>query len=310
MIGGTVSGGELRTWGGTMTFRASASGASISSPFNLVGSATLNVADGLAPVDLTLSGAIFNTGGLAKTGLGLLRLTGASTYSGATTVSAGTLLVAGALAAGSPVTVQLGATLGGTGIIGGVVTNKTGSTLAPGDNGVGTLTLGSTPVLQGRLVLEIEKGARPNADKLVVSGKPLAYGGSLLVTNIGANALTAGDTFTLFGATSYSGSFSKTNLPPLTPGLGWVWVPGSGTLSVSATVSTEPTRISWVVNGGELTLSWPPDHTGWRLQAQTNTLALGSGSNWADVADSKTTNQVTLPLIPRIPAVFYRIVSP
>ena len=68
MTGGTVSGGELRTWGGTMTFNASATGATISSPLNLVGSATLSVARGSAPIDLTISGTIFNNNGLTKSG--------------------------------------------------------------------------------------------------------------------------------------------------------------------------------------------------------------------------------------------------
>ena len=35
-----------------------------------------------------------------------------------------------------------------------------------------------------------------------------------------------------------------------------------------------------------LTLSWPADHTGWRLQAQTNNPTTGLGTNWFDVPGS------------------------
>ncbi|MDZ7617585.1 MAG: autotransporter-associated beta strand repeat-containing protein, partial [Patescibacteria group bacterium] len=75
---------------------------------------------------LTISGAIEphsgSVGSLTKTGTGLLRLTNANnTYTGPTTVSAGTLLVNGALNGGGTVTVNAGATLGGSGRIAGLV---------------------------------------------------------------------------------------------------------------------------------------------------------------------------------------------
>jgi fibronectin-binding autotransporter adhesin len=95
MTGGTVSGGELRTWGGTMTFNASSTGAVISSPFSLVGGATLSVDDGSVADDLTISGVIFNGNGITKTGAGTLRLTGVNTYTGATNLNQGTLAING-----------------------------------------------------------------------------------------------------------------------------------------------------------------------------------------------------------------------
>ena len=59
----------------------------------------------------------------------------------------------------------------------------------------------------------------PN-DQVQVSGS-LTYGGTLIVTNIGANALTAGVEFPLFNANSYGGGFASISLPPLDPGLTW-----------------------------------------------------------------------------------------
>jgi hypothetical protein len=57
--------------------------------------------------------------------------------------------------------------------------------------------------------------------------------------------------------------------------------------------------------GGQLQISWPTDHTGWQLQAQTNNL----GTNWVNVSASAQTNQMTLP-INATGAVFFRLMRP
>jgi hypothetical protein len=64
------------------------------------------------------------------------------------------------------------------------------------------------------------------------------------------------------------------------------------------------------VSGGNLTLSWPSDHTGWRLQVQTNTVSTGLKNNWYDVSNSTTTNQMTFSLDQANGCVFYRLVYP
>jgi len=61
---------------------------------------------------------------------------------------------------------------------------------------------------------------------------------------------------------------------------------------------------------GVLRLTWPADHAGWRLQAQTNGVAQGLGTNWADVAGATTTNQMTFPLNPANGSIFFRMVYP
>ncbi|HEU5397331.1 MAG TPA: LamG-like jellyroll fold domain-containing protein, partial [Verrucomicrobiae bacterium] len=76
------------------------------------------------------------------------------------------------------------------------------------------------------------------------------------------------------------------------------------------TVSTVPTNIVTSVSGGVLTLSWPGDHTGWRLQVQTNSLNSGLGTNWYDVPNATLTNQVSLPISATNGSVFYRMVYP
>jgi hypothetical protein len=64
----------------------------------------------------------------------------------------------------------------------------------------------------------------------------MTYGGTLTVNNIGA-ALTAGDSFQIFSAANYNGSFAALNLPALGTGLAWN-TNGltNGILSVVATV--------------------------------------------------------------------------
>jgi len=82
-------------------------------------------------------------------------------------------------------------------------------------------------------------------------------------------------------------------------------------LSITNTVNTNPTNIMFSVTGGnQLTLAWPADHTGWRLQTQTNTLSAGLSTNWVDVSGAVATNQVIIPVNPANGSVFYRLVYP
>lgn len=64
------------------------------------------------------------------------------------------------------------------------------------------------------------------------------------------------------------------------------------------------------VAGNALTLSWPDDHVGWRLEVQTNSVGIGLGTNWIEVPGSDITNRMSFPLDPTAPSVFYRMVLP
>ena len=81
-------------------------------------------------------------------------------------------------------------------------------------------------------------------------------------------------------------------------------------LSVMGSVNTTPTNLTAVVTGNTLTLSWPSDYVGWRLQAQTNLLSTGLGTNWADVPGSASVNSVNVNINPENGAVFFRMVYP
>ena len=63
-------------------------------------------------------------------------------------------------------------------------------------------------------------------------------------------------------------------------------------------------------SSGQVILGWPADHTGWLLQAQTNSLNIGLGMNWVTVSDSDTNNQAAIPIVTTNGSVFFRLVHP
>ena len=167
----------------------------------------------------TINAVLAGTVGMSKIGAGTLALGAVNTYTAATQVSAGTLLVTGSLAAGTTTTVSSTGTLAGTGTLNGPVVIN--ATLAPGNQGIGTLTAKGTLTLgsSSQTLMEISKaGAIPTAD--LVSGiTTLTMGGTLTVTlRVGSEALEHGDTFTLFSATTRSGAFASVVLPTLPAG--------------------------------------------------------------------------------------------
>lgn len=122
------------------------------------------------------------------------------------------------------------------------------------------------------------------------------------MTNLGP-ALQPGDVFPLFNQ-PVSG-FATVSLPAVGANAWANNLANNGTLAV---VSTAPPNLASQVAGGNwLTLSWPGDHTGWRLQVQTNNLTQGLGTNWSEVAGTTVTNQVAIPINPIDGSVFYRL---
>ncbi len=239
---------------------------------------------------------------------GLIKFTGANTYAGGTTVANGTLLVNGSLASGA-VTVQSGGALGGTGTINGPVTVQSGGTLSPGAP-IGTLTINNSLTLAGNLLVAINKSLSPSNGLVAVSGVLTNAGaGVLTITNLGP-ALAAGDSFKLFNKPLPNGG--ALTIAPLVPAMGFGWVNNlavNGTLGV-VTVATNPTNLTASCCNGELTLSWPLNHTGWRLEAQTNPPGGGLGTNWVVVSGSASTNLLNIPVVITNGSVFFRMIYP
>jgi hypothetical protein len=62
--------------------------------------------------------------------------------------------------------------------------------------------------------------------------------------------------------------------------------------------------------GDQLEITWPATEPGWRLEAQTNTLAAGLGAAWFPVAEAVGTNQLRLPINSENETVFLRLIHP
>jgi autotransporter-associated beta strand protein len=252
--------------------------------------------------DLIYAGAISGAGPVTKQAAGRLVLTGSHTYTGPTTLSAGALLVNGTIGQ-STVTVT-GGTLGGSGVIKGPVTIQPGGRLAPGAS-IGALTISNSLNLLGTTFMELHAAARTND---VVRGlTTINYGGTLMVSNT-AGTVVASNAFKLFSANTYHGAFAT--LSPAAPGPGLAWntntLTSDGTLRI---VSTSPATMTSTRLGNLLTLSWPADHIGWRLQAQTNSISTGLTTNWSNVSNSNGTNEMSFGIGPT-GCVFYRLVYP
>jgi hypothetical protein len=121
---------------------------------------------------------------------------------------------------------------------------------------------------------------------------------------------------------SYAGSIGGTGYPALTlgtlpSGCGGYLSNNVAALSIDLVVTSAPllvntnsTNLVAVVNGANLELTWPADHTGWRLQAQTNTLAHGLDTNWVNVPGTGASNHYTNAIDATKGSVFYRMVYP
>ena len=250
-------------------------------------------------------------------------LSGLYTYTGNTTINGGTLSIGvGAVWTNTPViNVAAGATLDvtatgvalaraqtleGSGIVSGEFTNN--GTIAPGLTGsLGNLTFNNDLTLLAPSVTAVKVNATLATNDTVAVAGTITYAGTLAVTKTGT--LTAGTSFPLFSAPAWTGNFASVTGSP-GAGLGYVFNPTNGVLSVVATVATNPTNITYSVNGGSLVLSWPADHLGWTLQAQTNSLSKGIGTNWVTVAGSTAVTGVTNAINTANGAVFYRLILP
>jgi autotransporter-associated beta strand protein len=174
--------------------------------------------------------AVTNTGGLSKSGSGMLTLSGVNSYTGSTIISAGTLNVAGWVA--GTTLVNSGATLAGSGTLGGATTLNSGAILSPG-NGPGILSFGSSLALNdgSDIRMEINGSTRGAAyDAINVTGA-LTYDGNLQLT-FGQSFGTGNYTFNLWSFGSQFGSLDSITLAGSYTGSlfnnSGIWSGGSG----------------------------------------------------------------------------------
>lgn len=148
-----------------------------------------------------------------------LALAGNGSIAGSTNIS----LASGAVLdvsyrADQTLTLAAGQTLQGGGTVNGSLTAGAGSFVAPGGAGaIGALTVTNTVVLSGTTLMDLNKTA---ATRDQITCASITYGGTLSLTNL-AGTLAAGDSFKLFNAASYGGSFAS--VTPAAPGAGLAW---------------------------------------------------------------------------------------
>ncbi|PNU04756.1 autotransporter domain-containing protein [Novosphingobium guangzhouense] len=182
-----------------------------------LGSTLLNIDQS---ANTTFGGTITGTGGLNKTGAGVLDLTGTSTYSGFTQVNGGTLRVNGALT-NSAVIVNDGGQLGGNGIIAGLVV-QAGGVAAPG-NSIGQLTVNGDVTFAADSTYLVEVNAAGDADRIDATGIATLDGGTVQV-EAEAGDYRGRTTYTILTAQGgVDGTFDSvtSNFAFLTPGLSY-----------------------------------------------------------------------------------------
>ncbi|HEV2692857.1 MAG TPA: hypothetical protein VG347_08160 [Verrucomicrobiae bacterium] len=274
----------------------------------------LGVAGGNNTIDgnLALGDGTAGTLGLVKSGAGALTFSANTPISGGLVISNGTVFVNNTTGSGTgsgTVTVAGGA-LGGTGIISGPVNIQSAGSLGIGSGTISTLTINNNVTIGGNCKVQVNTGNVPTTDKFT-GINTLTYGGTLTVNNTGGT-LTTANSFKIFNAAHYAGAFAT--ISPSTPAAGLAWdtstLATDGTLRIASGVNLTPTNITVSLTGNILNLSWPADHIGWQLQAQTNSRTVGLWTNWVTIAGFNTTNQVTLPIDPANGNVFYRLTYP
>jgi autotransporter-associated beta strand protein len=185
----------------------------------------------------TFGGTIANDGttSIIKVGSGTWYLSGQNTFAGSTTISTGVLALTngvngdGSIGNSTNIFISAGAFLdvigrsdgamplnygqviSGNGVLRGILNTAGGGTVSPGGGiagSVGTLTVTNTINLGGTAWMKLNRATSPNSDRLVSStASIISYGGTLVVTNIGA-PLQVGDTFTLFSAGTLNNAFT------------------------------------------------------------------------------------------------------
>ena len=174
---------------------------------------------------------------------------------------------------------------------------------------IGTLTVTNGINLGGTAWMKLNRSSSPNSDRLVSSTASIInYGGTLVVTNIGAQ-LHAGDTFMLFSAAARNNSFTLV-LPNY-----YVWntsqLNASGQISVTSLMSLPSiTNVDYSnLSGGSITLNANNGVVNGPVSVLTSTNLASPLSNWTTVTnttfDSNGNLSVSVTANPSSPQNFY-----
>jgi hypothetical protein len=315
LTGLTLSGGIL---GGTLAVPVNGPFTWSSGVINNTGGVTLNGTSSLSGVSagsMGLSGLLVNAGPLTWSGgANNLYMEGGTI----TNLAAGTITITADVSAVN----AGGGTIGNAGIL--RKTTTTGTTTIGG--GVAFINSGTLDAQNGNLALQgvytlangtkmgFGLGGSTGNGSISLSGAA-SFSGSLSVNLNNFFWPAVGSSFNLLNYTSESGVLFTNVTLPATGNFSWQtnYNPTAFALSVIARTGTNLVSTNLFIsklNSTNLILQWPGDHTGWRIQAQTNLLTTGLGTNWSDLAGSSLTNQIVMPNGKTNGTVFFRMISP
>jgi len=282
---------------------------------------------------ITVGNLISGSGSLTQAGDGVLTLSAANTYSGTTCISAGILALTNSSSIASSTNINLsnggifdvsgtashamtlgsGKMISGDGQVNGNFTVASGATLAPGNNDLGTLVFSNSLTLNtgGKTILKVSHDSQASSAVRVAGA--FSCGSSLVVSN--ADDLEqAGDSFQLFNAGSYAGSFSSVTLPALTPGLYWDASALNTAGLVRVVVETTPTIGSVGMVAGGLVLVGTGGVTNGTSYVLTSTNISAPLANWTRLLtnqfDASGNFNFTNSISPDAPQDFYLLQLP
>lgn len=183
-------------------------------------------------------------GSLAKSGAGVLVLSGLNTYTGGTDVWAGALVGRSAKAFGTGGVTVFGGRLEGSTTIDGPLRNEAG-VVAPGEAGFGAISvLGSFMQLAGGM-LDFDIGAG-GGDVLNLAGSAV-FDGAVDVSFV--DGLSNTGVFSLINAANYTGTFSALTVAGLSAGLVASLSYSAGGVQLSVVAVPEPQTVALLLAG-------------------------------------------------------------
>ena len=293
-----VNGGRLRYVGsgaisGSRSFTIGTAGATLESAnananWGIITSFGVNVVNTSGGL-LTLTGLgngnfgqiISGTGGLIKSGNGIWALSSTNTYSGTNYINGGTLLVNSDSSAVSNLwTVANGATLGGSGIIGGNVSFAPGALTT---NTVGSpLTINGSLTLNNNIINVATVSALSRGNYLLLTDVASSISGSFSSVKVSGAGLTANTTSNLV-QTANAIYLAVNSTPTVTVNVGSYTYNGTGNGPNTATISLTPDSgaVTWSYIGTGSTTYGPsanvPTNAG--NYTATATVAADSANN-------------------------------
>jgi len=214
-------------------------------------------------------------------------------------------------------TLAAGQTLAGIGAVQGNLVVSPAATVSPagtntslgitiGTNAIGTIAATGNVTLGGTTVIKLGAGT----NDVVQAGGQIAFGGTLKLASLCAPS--AGDSYRIFNAVGYSGTFA--NIIPASPGFGLAWdlsQLNAGRIGVVSVPVTPPAITETMLAPAGLVFAGTGGVPGWTFQVLSTTNLGAPLSNWfvtgTNAFDAAGNFRLTNQLSTNVPQQFYRL---